>query len=268
MSQVGRPRKFDQTKRAEVCALLAAGVSVREAARFVGCDRGTIRNEARRNDQFRHQLQRARSQAQVHPLRTMQQAAATNWRAAAWWLERLAPDTFAEPAASVVGRREANKFAADLIAIIERVVADPLEREQLYDLLTAAMPAAMRRVWDHRQSGRKLARAIDYFQDRRTAVADFLSQTSTSAASPTTPLEPPPASPLERMLTTLKEQLQQPPQALKRATRNGRAVAAKRSAAIGRASAAADNSPPADDYSARPENHAARKSPLPTKRER
>jgi len=92
----------------------------------------------------------------------MQQAAASNWRAAAWWLERLAPETFAQPAEAVLGRREANRFVDDLIASIDEAVSNPAERERMHELLSAAMPSAMRRAWNYRQSKRKLGQAMGY----------------------------------------------------------------------------------------------------------
>jgi hypothetical protein len=239
----GQPKKLDHTKRAEVCALVAAGVNVREAARFVGCDRKTIHNEARRNHEFHRQLQQARSQAQVHPLRTMHEAAATNWRAAAWWLERLAPEAFAQPAAAVLGQREANKFAADLIEIIERVVSNPLERERLYELVTATLPAAMRRTWDHRQSRRKLERAMVYFDGKPTTAADGDPPNWSS-----TP-EPRPETPIERVLATFNEQLRQAAQAAKRPSPAARDKPAP-----------VEKFPPADNCFAPPGKNAVRSS--------
>jgi hypothetical protein len=163
----GRPKVLDDSKRAQLVAVVAAGFTVRDAARLVGCTRKTVGNEARRNRQFALELRRAKSQAQIHPLRMMQQAATTNWRAAAWWLERLAPETFAQPVEAALGRREANKFVADLIAIIDQAVASPVERERLTELLSAAMPSAMRRAWNYRQSRRKLDQAMAYFDGRQ-----------------------------------------------------------------------------------------------------
>jgi hypothetical protein len=202
---------LDDHKRAELCALIGAGIGLRNAARLVGCSRNTVRNEARRNRQFAHDLNRAKSQAQVHPLRTMQQAATTNWRAAAWWLERLAPESFAQPAAAVLGRREANKFVADLIEIIDRVVSHPLQREQLHELLSAAMPAAMSRAWNHRQSSRKLQQAIDFFDGRRSFAGRQLGPADNGPIdnAPTDSLlVPDPATEreVERMLASLDKQ--------------------------------------------------------------
>jgi hypothetical protein len=213
MSQPGRPKKLDQKKRAEVCALVSAGVTVREAARYVGCDRDTIRNEAQRNQHFGRELERARSQARVHPLRTMHDAAAKNWRAAAWWLERLAPDEFAHPGGAVFGQREANRLAADLIEIIEQTVLSPLERERLYELIGTALPAAMRRTWDHRQSIRKLDRAMDFFDGHRPSPPP--AKPTSQSPKPERARESGPNSPLELVLASFNDQLREMTQAKK-----------------------------------------------------
>ncbi len=212
MPQAGRPKVLDPTMQCEICTFVATGVSLSEAARLVGCNRSTIRNEAGRNERFRRDLQRAKSQTQMNPLRTMQQAAATNWRAAAWWLERLAPNTFAQPAGAVLGQREANKFAADLIEIVERVVSDPFERERLHELLSAALPAAMRRTWDSRQSRRKLRQAMNYFDGKPTGAAD--GDRPDRSSTPELPLGPEPRH--DRVSTSLSDHLRRAVDAAKR----------------------------------------------------
>jgi hypothetical protein len=41
----GRHRVLDDVKRSEICALVAAGRSLRSVASYVGCDRASIRRE-------------------------------------------------------------------------------------------------------------------------------------------------------------------------------------------------------------------------------
>jgi hypothetical protein len=62
----GRPRKLDEAKRRQVCALIAAGGELSQAAQFVGCCTNTIRREAERHPEFRHQLSQARLFAPRH----------------------------------------------------------------------------------------------------------------------------------------------------------------------------------------------------------
>jgi hypothetical protein len=163
----GRPKALDEDKKATVCSLIAAGVGLRQAGRFVDCDPNSIRREARRNRDFRRQLAKARSEASIHPLQTLRQAAKTNWRAALCWMERLDPQRFARPDASVVTKRESNQFVADLVESIERAISDPRERSNLFELLSAAMPAAMRRRWDGHGSRRNLKQAMRDFDKKR-----------------------------------------------------------------------------------------------------
>jgi hypothetical protein len=147
----GRRRVLDENKQAAVCNLVAAGVSLRQVAQFVDCDRKSIRREAQRNGAFRRQLAKARSEASIHPLQTLRQAAKADWRAALCWMERLDPQRFARPDASVVTQRESNQFVGNLVEAIEETVSNPRQRGDLFDLLSAVMPAAMRRRWEGRR---------------------------------------------------------------------------------------------------------------------
>lgn len=166
-SRSGRPRALNEDKRATVCSLIAEGASLRQAARLVDCDPNSIRREARRNDEFRRRLAQARSQASIFPLQALRQAARTNWRAALHWMERIDPQRFARPDSSIVTKREANQFVADLVESIERAVSDSRERTSLFELLSAAMPAAMRRRWDGHGSRRNLRQAMREFEKKK-----------------------------------------------------------------------------------------------------
>ena len=145
MSNPGQPKALDDKRQKTFCSLIAAGASVRQAAHFVDCDPKSIRREAERNDDFRCQLAKAKSEANIHPLQTLQRAAQTDWRAALRYMERLDPDRFARTDANVVTRRDANQFVAHLVESIERAVSSADERTTLFDLLTPAMPTPMRR---------------------------------------------------------------------------------------------------------------------------
>jgi hypothetical protein len=153
----GQPKALDDAKQATVCSLVAAGISLRQAAYFVDCDPKSIRRQAARNDDFRRQLEKAKSEASIQPLQTLRQAAKDDWRAALSWMERIDPDRFTRPDASIITKREANQFAVDLVAAIEKAVSDPQVRRTLFELLTPAIPGAMRRRW----SGTAMRRAVE-----------------------------------------------------------------------------------------------------------
>src|SRR5262245_18977628 len=113
MAERGQPRALNPDKHKTICSLVAAGASLRQAARFVDCDPKTIRSEAQRNDEFRSELAKAKSEAAMHPLETLHQAAKTNWRSALHWMKRVDPVRFDRSGASVLSKREANQLVVD-----------------------------------------------------------------------------------------------------------------------------------------------------------
>jgi hypothetical protein len=166
---------LDDDKRSTICSLVASGVSLRQAANYIGCAPISIRREMQRNAEFRANLAKARSEARMHPLETLRQAAKTSWRAALAWMDRLDPVQFADPTESIVTKREANRFVDVLLASIGQTVKDPNQRRDLFDLLGAAMPVAMRRRWQ----GNAMHRAVDQMKqdveerNRREFQKDF-----------------------------------------------------------------------------------------------
>lgn len=64
----GRPLVLDATKRAEVCAMLAAGCSFRTAARYVGVTAGAISLLLKRDETFRVQVDKALANREFIPL--------------------------------------------------------------------------------------------------------------------------------------------------------------------------------------------------------
>jgi hypothetical protein len=93
-AELGRPRALDDVKRREICVLLTAGYPLVAVAEHVGCSRRTISRELARNPEFAERLRRAKIAGELEPLSTIRQAARTNWRAAAWYLERANPQRF------------------------------------------------------------------------------------------------------------------------------------------------------------------------------
>ena len=147
MSTNGRRRVLDDTKRREICALLSAGVSLQKTAEYVGCSRSTIQREMRRNSEFRERVQRSKATPQLGPLQAMRQAAQSNWRAAAWMLERADPEQFGRRHANTLGRRELRVLARDLMAIFNDAVDHPLLRQQVAERVQATINYAMRHAW-------------------------------------------------------------------------------------------------------------------------
>jgi hypothetical protein len=88
---------LEPAKRAILLKLLARGLSLRSAARYVGCHPATITRTAARDPEFAQQLAEAE---EALPLMALDRLTAAvndprNWRAAAWILERTHPERFA-----------------------------------------------------------------------------------------------------------------------------------------------------------------------------
>jgi len=128
----GRHRVLDEGKRREICALVSAGCSLEAAAQYVNCSRSTIRREALRNEQFGAELRRSELDAHLHPVRTMQQAAATHWRAAAWLLQRTRPEQYARSAANLVRMETVHDLITRCLELIETELPDTAENEAVF----------------------------------------------------------------------------------------------------------------------------------------
>ena len=135
----GRHRVLDDLKRREICALVTAGCSISSAANYVGCNRATIRREELRDPEFAHQLRRSELEAELNPLRTMQMAASTHWRAAAWLLERTKPELYARAAANLIRMETVHDLVNRLLEVIAEELADSPGGEAACRRLTTAI---------------------------------------------------------------------------------------------------------------------------------
>jgi hypothetical protein len=162
MPQPGRPRSLDDIKRREVCALVSTGCSLRRAARYVGCTHSTITHEAQQNAEFRDRLREAELQAQLHPLRAIRKAAATHWRAAAWWLERTQSE-FARRGPNSVSTKQVQAMLQHLLDVISREKLAPSIRARLRWHVLAAMNGPAQQGQTTGKSRRQLREAIEYF---------------------------------------------------------------------------------------------------------
>lgn len=129
----GRPRILDDVKRAEICALLNAGLEFTETARYVGCTPRTIRREISRNAVFRREVHDALLAARVAPEKLLRQAAGRNWRAAAWLLERTEPQLYGRGAATPACTIEDLEAACSWIIEVVLHAADFPQRDDLFD---------------------------------------------------------------------------------------------------------------------------------------
>jgi hypothetical protein len=161
---MARPKALNDDKKNTVCSLIAEGVSVRQAAKFVGCDSSSIRREADRNAGFRRQLAKAKSEATIHPLQTLHQAAKADWRAALKLMELLEPERFGRQSANVASKRDVNHFVGHVVEAIEKIVSNAWEREHLFEVVLAAMSASVRQCWEGHKPRENVAKLIDRYE--------------------------------------------------------------------------------------------------------
>ena len=162
----GRPRVLDEVKRGEVCALISGGFSVRHAARYVGCSANTIQRELERNAEFQKAFRRSQMLVQLNPLRAMQLAAATHWRAAAWLLERMFPERFGRRQPAGFTAKQARALLSELVEIVKSEVRDPARCERMQKRITAAVDFATHAASGNRKSSGDLQRAMALFAER------------------------------------------------------------------------------------------------------
>ena len=104
--------------------MVACGCTIEAAARYVCCNVVTIRREARRNPEFHELLRKATIRAQVTPVNVLHDAASSDWRAAAWLLERTDPHRFAKRAAQTFSEAEVRDLLGRVCDAVRRELRD------------------------------------------------------------------------------------------------------------------------------------------------
>src|SRR5690242_11478655 len=103
----GRRRVLDEAKKARLCELISQeSYSVEQAAESLDVSLRTVQRERKYDQDFDHEVRLA-LQDPPDPLKLMEHAARTHWRAAAWLLERRQPEEFA--------RKPVNATSAKLV---------------------------------------------------------------------------------------------------------------------------------------------------------
>src|SRR4051812_42563802 len=162
----GRPRVLDEGKLREVCALIAGGCGFREAARYVHCSVATIKREADRNPAFADQLHQSEAYAQLGPLRAMQQAVGTHWRAAAWMLERAFPDRFPRPEPGAFGARQARQLMHEVLTVLSSELPDPFKYSRIEKRIRGTFEYHIRVATDRRRTTGNLRRAMKFLEQK------------------------------------------------------------------------------------------------------
>jgi len=178
MSNAGRPRLLDETKKREVCALVAAGCSLDFAGRYVGCSAKTIRREGERDLAFDGRLRNAQLSAQLEPLRALRGKATTHWRAAAWLLERVDPEQFAKYDHKLFRPEEVAALLENIRAALDDQLVDVPSKIVAVGILQKALgearlPKAQRKRQENRSPQAKLSELNLGFPN---PVAEFLKE--------------------------------------------------------------------------------------------
>src|SRR5690606_4926285 len=136
----GSSRIMTPERRAKLCALLAESHTLEEASEAVGVSIRTVQRERKRDEDFDHEVLLA-LQKTPDPLKLMEQAARTHWRAAAWLLERQNPEEYAR---KPVNTTSPKKVATALRFVQEAALQSvPAEfHEALYQHVQAAIDEA------------------------------------------------------------------------------------------------------------------------------
>ena len=169
MSNIGRPRVFDEKKRSSILTLVGVGFGLRDAARYAGCSVNTVRREMQRNEEFAHEVQSAEIRAQIGAVQKLREAASTHWRAAAWYLERTNPRRFARPSVRAFNSDEIQAVFDDVVSAAAEEIADPELRARVCRRLMLA--------------GAHAARALDSDPERRVDSRSVLSATKSQPES-------------------------------------------------------------------------------------
>jgi hypothetical protein len=170
------------------CALIAAGCGIEWASRYVGVSARTIRREVLRNEDFYEQLRRAELSAQLNPLKALQNATGTHWRAAAWLLERTCPERFAKPDLKRYDQADLQEIFAALLEEINQAIPDARLCLQVYHRLTGFFQAKLQELWSAKTPRRRFLNRLAHLQ----ATAD--NNRSTNSGDSNTPPTPTPQS--------------------------------------------------------------------------
>jgi hypothetical protein len=85
------PAKMTPARQDEVVHYVRAGLSIRQAAAFVGCHHTTIVKAAQRDPAFAWKLEKAETMADAMPLVRVIRASRHSWQAAAWLVKNHQP---------------------------------------------------------------------------------------------------------------------------------------------------------------------------------
>lgn len=132
------PQPLNDDQRRRACALLGLGATRRVAAEFADCRRLDLEAEIKRDPAFRLTVKQHELRPEIETLRKLLEAARDpkQWRAAAWFLERLYPERYAAGKRRVVKRADLRTFMQKLDQELAMKIPGPKKRQRLLQQLT------------------------------------------------------------------------------------------------------------------------------------
>jgi hypothetical protein len=133
----GRRRVLDPAKKVRLCELVAReSYTVEQAADSLDVSLRTVQRERKFDQDFDHEVRLALQQP-PDPLKLMEQAARSHWRAAAWLLERRHPEEYARKPINTANPQQVRAALQFVIEAALRAVA-PEQRVEVYHAIEAA----------------------------------------------------------------------------------------------------------------------------------
>jgi hypothetical protein len=114
-----RPPLLNGSLRRRLLDLVRSGVGIGRAARMAGIHEDTLGRWIREKPDFAGEIEAARAESSAHLERHIAGAAESDWKAAAWLLERRHPEEYGRPALRLEARATLD-FEGVLAAIEER----------------------------------------------------------------------------------------------------------------------------------------------------
>jgi hypothetical protein len=148
---------LNAVKKAEILAVLATGCPRQTAADYVGCDLKTIYNTALRDDEFYRQLRRRERHAEVAHLVNLNNAGKESryWRASAWFLERIRPESYGTRTPETLTREELSALLSRFTEMMVEEVPVARFRKQIiarFDKFFSNTPERLEKNFQRRKN--------------------------------------------------------------------------------------------------------------------
>jgi len=119
-----RSRLLTDDLKVQLCGLVAQSNTIESAAGALGVSLRTVQRERKLDERFDGEVRRALG-ASPDPLKLMEAAARTHWRAAAWLLERTRPEQYGRRPTNVANyARVSRAMSRVLNAVLEKLPAE------------------------------------------------------------------------------------------------------------------------------------------------